>query len=144
MAITTSITRLYREGTFKRFWNLPTRTYKVALYTNAATLDSTTTVYSVTNEVVGTGYTAGGVTLAGVSVANTGDTFWVDWSTDPQWTTASFTARGMLIYQVEDDGGGANAAMFIWDFGSDKTVSGGTFTIQFPVADASNALVRIT
>ena len=114
--------------------------YKIALYTSAATLDAGTTAYSATNEVVGTGYTAGGVTLAGFVTAQSGTTAWVDWTTDPQWTAATITARGALIYNSSQ----SNKAVAVLDFGSDKTSTNGTFTVVLPVADASNALIRLT
>lgn len=112
--------------------------YKIALYTSAATLDATTTAYSATNEVSGTGYTAGGNTLATYASATSGTTAYLDWA-DTQWTSASFTARGALIYNSST----SNAAIAVLDFGTDKTVTSGTFTIQFPTADATNAIIRI-
>jgi hypothetical protein len=115
-----------------------TDTMKIALYTNSATLDATTTAYSATNEVVGTGYTAGGNTLAGNAISSGGTTAWLTFS-DSSWTTATFTARGALIY----DSTQSNAAIAVLDFGADKTATVGTFTVQMPVAAASTALIRI-
>lgn len=115
-----------------------TDTMKIALYTNSATLDATTTAYSATNEVVGTGYTAGGNTLAGNAISSGGTTAWITFS-DSSWTTATITARGALIY----DSTRANAAIAVLDFGADKTSTAGTFTVQMPVAAASTALIRI-
>jgi len=111
---------------------------KIALYTNSATLDATTTVYSATNEVVGTGYTAGGNTLTGNAISSDGTTAWLTFG-NSFWTTASFTARGALIY----DSSKSNAAIAVLDFGADKTSTVGTFTVQMPVAAASTALIRI-
>ena len=115
-----------------------TDTMKIALYTNSATLDATTTVYSATNEVVGTGYTAGGNTLTGNAISYGGTTAWLTFS-DSSWTTATITARGALIY----DSTRSNAAIAVLDFGADKTSTAGTFTVQMPVAAASTALIRI-
>ena len=115
-----------------------TDTMKIALYTNSATLDATTTAYTTSNEVVGTGYTAGGNTLAGNAISSGGSTAWLTFS-DSSWTTATFTARGALIY----DSTQSNAAIAVLDFGADKTATVGTFTVQMPVAAASTALIRI-
>lgn len=115
-----------------------TDTMKIALYTNSATLDATTTAYSATNEVVGTGYTAGGNTLTGNAISYAGTTAWITFS-DSSWTTATITARGALIY----DSSASNAAIAVLDFGADKTSTAGTFTVQMPVAAASTALIRI-
>jgi hypothetical protein len=115
-----------------------TDTMKIALYTNSATLDATTTVYTTSNEVVGTGYTAGGNTLTGNAISYSGTTAWITFS-DSSWTTATITARGALIY----DSSKSNAAIAVLDFGADKTSTAGTFTVQMPVAAASTALIRI-
>ena len=115
-----------------------TDTMKIALYTNSATLNGTTTAYSATNEVVGTGYTAGGNTLTGNAISYSGTTAWITFS-DSSWTTATITARGALIY----DSSKSNAAIAVLDFGADKTSTAGTFTVQMPVAAASTALIRI-
>jgi hypothetical protein len=115
--------------------------FKIALYTSSATLDATTTVYSATNETTnttGTAYTAGGNTLTGSTTSSSGTTAWADFA-DSSWTTASFTARGALIYNSSQ----GNKAVVVLDFGADKTASAGTFTIVFPTADANNAIIRI-
>ena len=113
--------------------------FKIALYTNAATLGATTTAYSVTNEVSGTGYVAAGNTLTiSANPASTGTTAFLDFA-DTTWSTATITARGALIYKS----GGTNPAIAVLDFGSDKTSTAGDFTIVFPAADASNAIIRI-
>jgi VCBS repeat-containing protein len=88
--------------------------------------------------VVGTGYTAGGNTLAGATVSLTGTTAFVDF-TDTTWTTATITARGALIYNSSK----SNKAVAVLDFGSDKTSTAGSFTVQFPANDSSSAIVRI-
>ena len=115
-----------------------TDTMKIALYTNSATLDATTTIYTTSGEVVGTGYTAGGNTLTGNAISSDGTTAWLTFS-DSAWTTATITARGALIY----DSSKSNAAIAVLDFGADKTSTAGTFTVQMPVAAASTALIRI-
>jgi len=115
-----------------------TDTMKIALYTNTATLDATTTIYTTSGEVVGTGYTAGGNTLTGNAISSDGTTAWLTFG-NSFWTTASFTARGALIY----DSSKSNAAIAVLDFGADKTSTVGTFTVQMPVAAASTALIRI-
>jgi len=113
-------------------------TFKIALYTSSATLDATTTAYSATNETSGTGYTAGGNTLTAVAPTSSGTTAFTDFN-DTSWTTATITARGALIYNNTQ----SDKAVAVLDFGSDKSSSSGTFTIQFPTADASNAIIRI-
>lgn len=113
--------------------------YKIALYTSSATLDATTTLYSATNEISGTGYTAGGAALTNIDPTTSGTTAYFDFN-DVSWTSASFTCRGALIYNSTN----GNRAVCVLAFGGDQTVSSGTFTIQFPTADASNAIIRIT
>ena len=115
-------------------------TFKIALFTSAATLSAATTAYSTTNEVTGTGYTAGGNTLTISQVAtSTGTTAFLDFA-DTTWSTATITARGALIYLAN---GGTNPAVAVLDFGADKTSTAGDFTIVFPAADASNDIIRI-
>lgn len=115
-------------------------TFKMALYTSSATLGPTTTAYSPTNEISGTGYTAGGNTLAvSQSPTSGGTTAYISFS-NTSWTNASFTCRGALIY---NDSLAGKDAVAVFDFGSDKTVVAGTFTVSFPVADATNAVIRI-
>jgi hypothetical protein len=118
--------------------DLDTDVIKIALYTSAADLSAATTAYSTSNEVVGTGYTAGGNTLAGATVSLTGTTAFVDFS-DTTWTTATITARGALIYNSSK----SDKAIAVLDFGSDKTSTAGSFTVQFPANDSSSAIVRI-
>jgi hypothetical protein len=114
-------------------------TFKIALYTSSATLDSTTTVYSTTNEVAtGGGYSAGGNTLTTVAPTSSGTTAFLDFN-DTTWSSSTITANGALIYNSTQ----SNKAVAVLAFGSDKSSSGGNFTIQFPVADASNAILRI-
>jgi hypothetical protein len=115
------------------------QTFKIALYTSSATLDASTTAYSATNEVSGTGYSAGGNTLTiSANPTTSGTTAFLDFA-DTTWSSATITARGALIYES----GGSNPAVAVLDFGGDKTSTAGDFTIQFPTADASNAIIRI-
>ena len=113
-------------------------TMKIALFTSSATLDSTTTAYSTTNETSGTGYSAGGNTLTTVAPTSSGTTAYLDFN-DTTWSTSTVTARGALIYNSTQ----SDKAVAVLDFGSDKSSSAGDFTIVFPTADASNAIIRI-
>ena len=119
-------------------------TFKLALYTSSATLDATTTDYSVTNEVSGTGYTAGGGTLTNVNPTTSGTTAFTDFN-DLTFSAATITANGALIYNTTTGGGsGTTDSVVVLAFGGDKTSTAGDFTIQFPTADASNAIIRIS
>ena len=138
MAITQAMCTSFKEDLFQKEQDLDTDTIKIALYTSSATLGASTTAYSATNEVSGTGYTAGGVTLTGATIATSGTTAYVDFN-DPEWTSASFTARGALIY---NDTTAGNNSIAVLDFGGDFTVSSGTFRIVFPAAGAT-AILRI-
>ena len=138
MAITKSIPTSFKSEVLQGV-HLAADTYKIALFTSTATLDATTTVYSTMNEVVGAGYTAGGLTLSGYSVTTSGTTAILDWTTDPAWTTATITARGALIYNATK----ANKAVCVIDFGSDKTSTSGTFTVTLPTPDSTNGLIRL-
>lgn len=143
MAITQAMVTSFKvgvlDGTFD-FSSDTTQTFKIALFTSAASLDAATTAYSATNEVAGTGYTAGGNTLTiSTNPTSTGTTAFLDFA-DTTWTTATITARGALIYLAD---GGTNPAVAVLDFGADKTSTAGDFTIVFPAADASNAIIRI-
>lgn len=115
-------------------------TFKMALYTSSATLGPTTTAYTTTNEISGTGYTAGGNTLTvSQSPTSGGTTAFISFN-NTSWTSASFTCRGALIYNDSLPG---KDSVAVFDFGSDKTVVAGTFTVSFPTADATNAVIRI-
>ena len=110
--------------------------YKIALYTANANLSASTTVYTTTDEVVGSGYVAGGKTLTKVTPSLSGSTAIVTFS-NVTWNPASFTTRGALIYNAT-----TNAAVAVLNFGEDKTAAN-TFTVTFPTADANNAIIRI-
>ena len=114
-------------------------TFKLALYTNSASFTAATTAYTVTNEVSGTGYTAGGGTLTNVTPTTSGTTAFTDFA-DLTFSTATITARGALIY---NDTAAGDPTVVVLDFGSDKSSTAGDFTIVFPTADASNAIIRI-
>jgi hypothetical protein len=142
MAITQALASSFKTELATGTHNFTTSTgnvFKIALYTSSATLDASTTAYTASNEISGTGYTAGGATLTNVTPILSGSTAIVDFA-DVSWPTASFTARGALIYNSTN----GNKAVMVLDFGSDRTVSSGTFTIMMPVADASNAILRIS
>jgi hypothetical protein len=114
-------------------------TFKLALYTNSASFTAATTAYTATNEVVGTGYTAGGGTLTNVTPTSSGTTAFTDFA-DLTFSTATITARGAMIY---NDTAAGDPSVVILDFGADKTSTAGDFTIVFPAADATNAIIRI-
>ena len=144
MAITQAMCTSFKVGILDGDFNFGTGTpqvYNIALYTSAATLSAATTAYTTSNEVTGSiGYTAGGNTLTVSQVpTSTGTTAFLDFS-DTTWTTATITARGALIYLAN---GTTNPAVAVLDFGSDKTSTAGNFTIQFPTADATSAILRI-
>ena len=121
------------------FTNSTGSTFKIALYTASATLSASTTAYSATNEVSGTGYTAKGNTLTNVTPTTSGTTAYTDFA-DTTWSSATITANGALIYNEDATG---DPAVCVLAFGGDKTSTNGDFTIQFPTADASNAIIRI-
>jgi len=139
MAITTAMCSSFKEELLKGVHDFENDTFKMALYTSSATLGASTTAYTVTNEVSGTGYTAGGQDLDSPTVTLSGTTAFVDFA-DETWTGASITARGALIYNSTAAG---NPAVAVFDFGADKTSTAGDFVVQFPTADASNAVIRI-
>lgn len=115
-------------------------TFKLALYTNSASFDASTTAYTATNEVGDSGtYTAGGGALTNVNPTTSGTTAFTDFA-DLSFTSATITARGALIY---NDTAAGDPSVVVLDFGADKTSTSGTFTIVFPTADASNAIIRI-
>jgi hypothetical protein len=148
MSIAQTTTTSFRVELLQAVHNFgPTspNTFKIALYTAAASLDATTTVYTTSNEVTGTGYTAGGNTLVISTSPTSGNniasipTAYISFS-NSSWTGASFTARAALIYNSSQ----GNKAVAVLDFGSDKTVNNDTFQVIFPTADANSAIVRIS
>ena len=120
-------------------------TFKIALYTNSASFDASTTAYTTSNEVSGTGYSAGGGALTNVDPTSSGTTALTDFQ-DETFSTATITARGALIYNTTPNTTSlsvTNPTVVVLDFGGDKTSTAGDFTIVFPTADASNAIIRI-
>jgi hypothetical protein len=136
MAITTAICNSYKQELLEGV-HTSTDTYKIALYTDSATLGASTTAYSATNEVSGTGYDAGGKTLTGYVSGLSGSTAYITFD-DPSWANSTITARGCLIYNSSK----SNKAVACFDFGSNVVSVSGTFTIDLPSAGAS-ALIRI-
>ena len=143
MAITQVLTDTFKQDCLDGAQNLGNggNTLKIALYTSSASLGATTTAYSTTNEVSGTGYTAGGVTLSSQAVAydSSNNVAYFD-AADPSWSSATITARGALIYNNTK----SNASIAVLDFGSDFSSSNGTFQVQFPSAAHNTALIRIS
>ena len=120
-------------------------TFKIALYDNNASFTAATTAYTATDEVSGTGYSAGGGALTNVDPTSSGTTALTDF-VDETWTTATITARGALIYNTTPNTTSisvTNPTVVVLDFGADKTSTAGDFTVVFPTADASNAIIRI-
>lgn len=136
MAFEQTLTTSFKQEVLLGVHDLDTDTIKLALYTAEASLGASTTVYGTTNEVVGTGYTAGGVILTGATVLTSGTTAYVDFD-NAVWPTASFTARGALIYNASK----GNKAIAVLDFGSDKTATT-SFTVQMPANTVTSALIR--
>lgn len=141
MAITQGMANSFKVQLLSGTQNFNSDTFKLALYTSSATLGETTTAYSATNECPSTGnYTAGGNTLTvSVTPTNTGNVAYVSFA-NTSWTNATITANGALIYNSSR----SNAAVAILAFGGDKTSTNGTFAVNFPTADASSAIIRLT
>ena len=144
MAITSAVCNSFKTEVLQGIHNFTAssgNTFNLALYTSSATLNKSTTAYSSSNEISntsGSAYVAGGATLTSVTPTTSGTTAICDFA-DVSYTSASFTANGALIYNDTQ----SDKAVAVIAFGSDKTVTSGTFTIQFPTADASNAIIRI-
>ena len=145
MAITSAICSSFKQELLQgkhSFESSGGHTFKIALFDSDATLGASTTDYSTSEEITntsGTAYTAGGASLTSVTPTTSGTTAYCDFSPDISWTSASFTANAALIYNSS----ASNKAVCAIAFGGDKTVTNGTFTIQFPTADASDAIIRI-
>lgn len=141
MAITTAMATSFKQELLVGTHNFTLTTgnvFKLALYTSSATLSASTTAYSSTNEASGTGYSAGGSALTNVTPTTSGTTAFCDFS-DLVFSTATITARGCEIYNSS----ASNKTVSVHDFGADKTATAGDFTIVFPAADASNAIIRL-
>ena len=151
MAITSAICSSFKQELLEGKHDFQTsgnggHSFKIALYTSSATLGAATTAYSATNEISntsGSAYSAGGAALTNTGVGLTSTTAFTDFS-DVSYTSASFTANGALIYNTTTDGGsGTTDAVAVIAFGSDKTATNGSFTMQFPANDSSNAIIRL-
>jgi hypothetical protein len=137
MAFEQTLTTSFKQDILLGVHDLETDDIKMALYLATADLGAATTVYTTSGETSGTGYTAGGKTLTGVTVLTADTTAYVDFA-DPSWDPADFTARGALIYNASK----SNKAIAVLDFGSDKTTTT-VFTVQMPANTATSALIRI-
>ena len=151
MAITSAICSSFKQELLQGKHSLDTSgnsgdTFKIALYDSDASLGASTTDYSTSEEISntsGSAYTAGGAALTNTGVGLTSTTAFTDFS-DVSFTSASFTANGAMIYNTTTDGGSNTTdAVCIIAFGSDKTATNGTFQIQFPANDSSNAIIRL-
>ena len=146
MAITQAMCTLFKKDLLLGDHHLDTDDIRIALYTSSASLDASTDAYTTSNEISntsGSAYVAAGQQLTSVTVSENSTSGVFD-AADPEWTSASFTARGALIYnKTLYDSDNSRGAIAVLDFGGDFTVSGGTFKIVFPAATASNAIVRI-
>lgn len=143
MAISQTTCTSFKLQLLKAEHDFDAHTFRIALYSSTASLGADTTVYSTANEITnttGTAYTAGGkpLTVTSTFPKTSGTTAIVDFD-NISWTDASFTARGALIYNAS----ASNKAVAVLDFGSDRVASDSTFEIQFPVADATSAIIRI-
>jgi len=139
MAITQAMCTSFKEDLFQKEQDLDSDTIKIALYTSSANLDADTTAYTTSGEVAsGNGYTTGGETLTTPVIGTSGTTAYVDFD-NPEWTSASFTTAGALIYNDTTAGDNAIAVL---NFGGDFTVTSGTFRIVFPSPGAAG-LIRI-
>jgi hypothetical protein len=139
MAITAGITNSFRQEVLQGL-HLAGNTYKIALYTDAATIGPTSTVYTTDGEVVGDGYTAAGQDLVGFTAGVSGAVAWIDFTTDPSWPASTITARGAMIYNSSV----GNRAVLVIDFGGDITSTAGMFTVTFPVPASTTALIRLS
>tara|TARA_R100000935_G_scaffold32094_1_gene52626 strand:- start:16 stop:456 length:441 start_codon:yes stop_codon:yes gene_type:complete len=145
MAISQAMSTLFKKDVLLGDHSLDTNAIYIALYTSSATLNATTDGYITANEVAnGNGYTTGGNALASKAVTENSTSGIFD-AADPEWTSATFTARGALIYNktLGDASSNSRGAIAILDFGGDFSVAGGTFKIIFPAASANNAIIRI-
>lgn len=140
MAITAAFCNSFKQELLAMTPHTAADVYKIALYTSAATMDATTTVYSGTNEVAnGNGYATLGATLSGFSVTLDTGTAILDWTTDPTWTTSTISAAGALIYNSTR----TNKAVAVLSFGGTITSTNDTFTVTLPLPAAATGLIRI-
>lgn len=142
MAITSAMCSSFKKELLEgkhNFLNSGGDTFKLALYTSSASLGASTTAYTTSNEVSGTGYSAKGNTLTRVDPSTSGTTAFTDFA-DTTFSSSTITARGALIFNEDTSG---DTSVLVLDFGGDKASSSGDFTVSFPTADASNAIIRI-
>ena len=142
MAISSALTTSFKKELLEAVHNFKLSggdTFKLALYTSSATLGATTTAFTTTGQSSGTNYTSGGANLTRIDPTSSGTTAFTDFA-DLTFSNATVTARGALIF---NDSASGDPAVCALDFGGDKTSTAGDFTIQFPAADASNAIIRI-
>lgn len=142
MAIASGMCTSFRSEILGGVHDLTADTIKGALFTSSAALGSDTTLYSTTNEVSGTGYSAGGKTLTSPVVSSTGSSGYADFD-DITWTGSSFTAAGLQVYNSSTKKSQANRSIAIYSFGGNRTVSNGTFQIQLPSAAEGSAFIEI-
>ena len=149
MAITSAVCSSFKQELLQGSHNFSSSggdTFKIAMFTSSASLGAATTDYSTSKEITntsGSSYSAGGSALTNTGVGLTSTTAFTDFS-DVSWTSASFTANGCMIYNTTTaSGSGTTEAVCVIAFGGDKTVSSGTFTIQFPTNDSSSAILRL-
>tara|TARA_B100002019_G_scaffold262910_1_gene250642 strand:+ start:739 stop:1176 length:438 start_codon:yes stop_codon:yes gene_type:complete len=144
MAITQAVTTSFKKQLLEGAHDFRSSgdTIKLALYTSSASLDASTTAYTTSGEASGTGYSAGGQELTKVAPTSSGTTAFIDFA-DETFSTATITARGALIYNTTPAHTYTNPSIVVLDFGGDKTSTSGDFTIIFPTADASNAILRL-
>jgi hypothetical protein len=138
MAIVSAVCSSFKTEVLEGIHNVSSDVIKIALYTSVATLNGDTTAYTSTGEVSGAGYTTGGETITDVAVYLSGSTAIVDFA-DVNWSNATFTTRGALIYNSSK----ANRAIAVLDFGADKSAAGGTLRVTLPAPAASTALIRL-
>lgn len=138
MAIAQAMCSSFKQQILLGEHDLDTDVIKLALYTSVADLSAATTAYTLTGEVVGSGYSAGGNTLTGAQISLSGTTAFVTFA-NTSWPNSTITARGALIYNSSK----SDKAIAVLDFGADKLSSSSTFTVQFPVNTASDAVIRI-
>ena len=142
MAITQAMCTSFKKELLEakhNFLNSGGSTFQIALYTSSASLAASTTAYTTSNEVSGTNYTAKGNTLTRVDPSSSGTTGFTDFA-DTTWSSSTITARGVMIF---NDSASGDPSVLILNFGADKSSSAGDFTITFPTADASDAIIRI-
>jgi len=142
VAVIAGMTNSFKQEILAGTHNLGSggNTIKIALYTSSADITPSTTAYSTTEEVTSSGYDAGGKTIVSQGIVLSGSTVYIDFlDTDATWTGVTFSTRGALIYNATQ----SNKSIAVLDFGLEKTITAGTFTVKFPTPDADDAIIRI-